>query len=270
MKAFTCSTSLGEIAVRESTGNGRPILLLHGNSLGSESYLPQLTGEPGLRYRLVALDLPGHGDSPRPARPKAAYSVSGYQRIVREAASGLGLKDPVVVGHSMGGHVALQAIAGGMSISGLLVFGTPPLGSPPNLDAAFHLDLIGDAFRATLSDSDIERMVRAWMPEGTPPPPYYARSVRATDPAARELIGVSLGGNGYADERMVLLSLRCRAAVVLGQRDRIVNADYVRGLSIDNLWRGGPQFLPGAGHCPQFDTPEAFNSLLAEFLADLP
>ena len=270
MKEYTGHTSLGDVAIRESDGGGRSVLLIHGNSLGAESFMPQLSGEPGARLRLISFDFPGHGGSPRAANPVATYSASGYCRIIREVVSLLGIQRPVVVGHSLGGHMALQAIAAGFAVSGLMVLGTPPLGGNADFATAFQQGAGELAFRGHLSDSDIERMAGAFMPEGVQPPPYYARSIRATDPAARELLGISISAHGVADEKAALMTLRCPAAMVLGERERVVNLDYVRGLSISNLWRGGPQIVRGAGHCPQYDNEADFNRLLAEFLADVP
>ena len=58
------------------------------------------------RYTCIALDMPGHGASrPQPARS----SIEGYGQVVNELRAHLGLERPVLVGHSMGGRVALEA-----------------------------------------------------------------------------------------------------------------------------------------------------------------
>ena len=50
-----------QIAFVESTGTGRPVVLLHGNSSSSRVWQPLLAGPFGQRFRCLALDLPGHG-----------------------------------------------------------------------------------------------------------------------------------------------------------------------------------------------------------------
>jgi len=270
MKMSFCKTSLGKVAVRDSEGAKGAVLLIHGNSLSSESYDRQLAGEPGKRWRLVAFDLPGHGDSPPPAEPEPTYTLAGYSRIAREVAAALGLRKPVVVGHSLGGHIALEAVADGFEISGLFVFSTPPLRDARDFPAAFHLELVGDVlFRARVTDSEIAKVAELIMPAGVQPPPYYARSIAATDPAARGVMGVALKRDTFANEQATLESIRCPAAVLLGELERIVNIEYVQGLRLSHLWRGSVQFVPGAGHNPQYDNPEAFNALLTEFLLPL-
>ena len=270
MKMSFVQTSLGKVAVRDSEGARGAVLLIHGNSMSSESYEPQLAGAPGRRWRLVAFDLPGHGDSPRPADPERTYSLAGYSRIVREVAASLGLHTPVLVGHSLGGHVALEAAANGFETSGLLVFSTPPLRDGRDFPVAFHLDLVGDVFfRARITDTEISKVAALIMPAGVQPPPYYARSIRATDPAARGVMGAALKRDPFANEQETLESIGCPSAVVLGELERIVNVEYVLGLGLSHLWHGSVQRVPGAGHNPQYDNPEAFNAVLTEFLLSL-
>jgi pimeloyl-ACP methyl ester carboxylesterase len=176
----------------------------------------------------------------------------------------------VVVGHSLGGHIALEAVAKGLEISGLFVFSTPPLRDARDFPAAFHLELVGDVlFRASVTEAEISKVAGLIMPIGVQPPPYYARSIRVTDPDARGVMGAALKRDSLADERATLESIPCPAALVLGELEQIVNIQYVQSLGLSNLWRGSVQFVPGAGHNPQYDNPEAFNAVLSDFLRPL-
>src|SRR6266545_2733694 len=92
------------LAVREWPSGGPSILLLHG--LASSSHIWDLVA-PRLapRFRVVAYDQRGHGLS---GKPSSGY---GFDRLVADAAAvirSLGLRRPVVVGHSWGANVALQ------------------------------------------------------------------------------------------------------------------------------------------------------------------
>ena len=57
------STSHGSIVVEEAGDGDLPVLLIHGNSLSREVFRKQLGGALSRKYRLVAFDLPGHGES---------------------------------------------------------------------------------------------------------------------------------------------------------------------------------------------------------------
>lgn len=92
----------------QEAGRGEPLLLLHG--LGAWSYsfrhnLPALAR----RYRALALDLPGFGFSDRPA--EGDYTVGGQARAVGAFMDALRIPSATVLGHSMGGAVALHLAA---------------------------------------------------------------------------------------------------------------------------------------------------------------
>lgn len=59
MKSHEIETSHGRIAIRESRGNGTPLLMIHGNSSAGAIFAPQLEGEIGRNWRVIAPDLRG-------------------------------------------------------------------------------------------------------------------------------------------------------------------------------------------------------------------
>ncbi|WKW96682.1 alpha/beta hydrolase [Rhodococcus aetherivorans] len=85
-------------------GEGPALLLLHGigdNSSTWREVIPHLAR----RYTVIAPDLLGHG---RSDKPRSDYSVAGYANGVRDLLSLLGIERVTVVGHSLGGGVAMQ------------------------------------------------------------------------------------------------------------------------------------------------------------------
>jgi pimeloyl-ACP methyl ester carboxylesterase len=91
------------------TGRGGPALVwLHGALCSQADWVGSVAHFAG-RHRCIALDLPGHGASP--AGP-AAIGIQAYARIVRDLCAALALDDVVLIAHSMGCRVALQAAVG--------------------------------------------------------------------------------------------------------------------------------------------------------------
>ena len=98
-----------DVDVGPERADHRPALLfIHGALCAHGDWAPSIDHFSD-RHRCVALDLPGHGASP--ARPEA-IGIAPYARIVRDLAAALGLHDVVLVAHSMGCRVALQAAVG--------------------------------------------------------------------------------------------------------------------------------------------------------------
>ena len=107
MKTQKIEAPNGAIAVHESAGQGPPVVLIHGNSSSSRAFSRQLEGPLGRRVRLVAVDLPGHGESDD-AKDLSAYSLPGHARAVRAVVEALDLHEARFVGWSLGGHVTLE------------------------------------------------------------------------------------------------------------------------------------------------------------------
>lgn len=97
------------VAVEGGNPDGPPIVLLHGYSQSSLSFLPQFA-DPLLAktYRLVALDLRGHGASGKPWTPASYAGSKPWGDDVHAVVTQLGLKKPLVVGWSFGGYVAMH------------------------------------------------------------------------------------------------------------------------------------------------------------------
>ena len=98
MTVQTVPTDYGRVAYRVSGGNGPTVVFIHGNSSSSSTWAPQLDRE--LR--------------PRHCRRRA------------------------LIGWSLGGHIALEALTIMDDLRGVAVFGTPPVGIPPRMEDAFH------------------------------------------------------------------------------------------------------------------------------------
>ena len=74
---YHLSTSHGLIVAEEAGRGDLPVLLIHGNSLSREVFRKQLGGALSRKYRLVAFDLPGHGDSSDALRRCHTYTLPG-------------------------------------------------------------------------------------------------------------------------------------------------------------------------------------------------
>jgi pimeloyl-ACP methyl ester carboxylesterase len=257
------------IAVYESAGAGPGVLLIHGNSSSAKAFSPQLDGSPGASLRLVAIDLPGHGASERASDPDRAYTLPGYARVVRDVVDEMRLGDAVIVGWSLGGHIALEASALLPQASGFFIFGTPPLAFPPAADAFLPTPAMGSTFRADLTSEEMDAYAAAFFRPGFGRiPESFLADVRATDKRVRSALGASIAPDGYADEAAIVARLDKPLAILQGAEEQLVNPAYFERLTMPTLWRGKVQIVAGAGHAPQWERPLDFNALLESFVAD--
>jgi pimeloyl-ACP methyl ester carboxylesterase len=102
----TARSADGAVVCFEVAGKGVPtIVLVHGWALDRhvwDGQAPSLSG----RYRVVTLDLAGHGES---AGSRSAWTMAAFGEDVKAVVEAVGAREVVLVGHSMGGPVVLEA-----------------------------------------------------------------------------------------------------------------------------------------------------------------
>lgn len=105
-------------------GSGSPIVFLHGMGMTAATWDAVAEILAG-RHTVLALDLPGHGDSPRPEEP-AAFTRDAALADIDEVLASLDAS-PILVGHSLGGYLALAHAATRPEASrGIVVLNTGP------------------------------------------------------------------------------------------------------------------------------------------------
>jgi pimeloyl-ACP methyl ester carboxylesterase len=269
MKTHLVDTPNGRIAAHESAGRGQAAVLFHGNSASSRAFAKQLDGPLGQRFRLIALNLPGHGASDDAADP-ALYSVKAQARTLLAAVNALGLADAHFVGWSLGGHFVLELAPDLPRAHGFLTFGTPPLAFPPMMELAYMPNpAMGVGFTETISHEQAEAYVASFFACGfSDIPVFFLEDALRADGRARAGVHASFAPGGYCDEAIVVRELKAPLAVLHGAEDQLVNGAYFATLTMPTLWRGAAHTTPGAGHAPQWEAPQALDALVAAFLEE--
>lgn len=228
----------------EVFGRGKPVLFIHG-WLGSWRYWVPTMEELSVRRRAYALDLWGFGDSDKAGR---YYSLDAYVKLVKGFLDKLGVVHPTLVGHALGGVVALKFAAENPDwVDQVMAVSVPLIGEAINRPLA-NFSGNGDALvklaarRARFSEVEME--------------------VRKTDATAvSSTVNLAMG----SDLRPVLPPLEIPVLLVYGGNDPFVKPpeaswlrycdDNVRAISLD-----------GAQHFPMLEEQNKFNRLLKQFL----
>jgi pimeloyl-ACP methyl ester carboxylesterase len=229
----------------EARAGASPVLLVHGAGASSAIWMMTMA-RVARRAHVVAIDLPGHGPSPRPAGGVAALSISAYRDAVGGLAATLCLGPSVLVGHSMGALVAIEAaLAWPDKVRGLVL-----CGAAPRLP-------VRDALLVLLRDEPAR--VPAWMAE-------HALSPGARPPVRRGFIAAGI----VTDPDVTLADFEAVRATDLGDR--------VGGLAGPVLWLDGAddgivapaagrpgevRSLEGVGHLVPIEAPEAVAEAVA-------
>ena len=251
-------------------GRGRPVIYVHGAKSSVFDFLLSLADRVAVRYTAVAFDRPGAGFSGRAA--KDGGSPQAQAAVLRAAAAELGLRRPILLGHSFGAAVALAwALDAPGEVAAVVTLGgyVLPLGGPPPWVVAVArsrmlLKALGVIARSRFGRPLVDGALRrVFFPD--PPPADYAcvAPVIALDDA--RLV------NDGEDRKSAETGLRALApryqgldipvVIVVGEQDRVVPPR-----SSFELHRMLPHSalvpLTATGHMPQFTRPDAVMAAL--------
>ncbi len=254
-------------------GSGRPLVLLHGITLRHDVWAPQFH-QLADRYRVIAVDLRGHG---RSTAGSAGYGIPRLSDDLATLLTSLDLHGAVVVGHSMGGMTVMQFCGDhpdvlAERVAGLVFVATrahqvlPPYVDRGARDLVRRGQAMLDAGRPLPARSQLgDRIVR--LAFGDRPSSTAVRIVaemgESMEPAA--LVG-SVGGLIEHDARAALRATSTPSMVIVGTRDLLTPVPAGRHLA-HLLPDCDFVVLPRAGHQLMQERPDELAELLDGFVA---
>lgn len=243
--------------------NDPTVVFIHGNSLSSKTYSKQLEN---LNIPMVAIDLPGHGESDRFTEYENKYCLPGYINSVKEVIQAVNLKEYILIGHSLGGHIAIEASEELNGTKGIMIFGTPAIGIPPEMAKMFLPNpLMNHFFSPQISPPDANALAREIVFDNDSLVLELSDYLLETDGNARLNLGASIGKGQFKDEKNILKNANYKVAIVHGDKDTLVNSDYINSLDVNNLWKNRIHLITECGHTPQLEQSQQFNDLVTDF-----
>jgi len=258
-----------------TAGSGPALLLLHGITNSSETW-ERAASLLSDRFTLIAPDLLGHGQS---ATPRGDYSLGAHASGARDVANALGHERVTVVGHSLGGGIAMQfayqfperterlvlVSSGGLGRDVHLLLRAASLPGAdyvlPALTSRRLVDLgrgIGGLLgRVGLEPGgDVSVLARGFASlDNAGSRQAFLHTVRAV---------IEPGGQRVSANDRLALAARLPTLIVWGERDSIIPVAH--GAAAHEAMPGSRfEVFEGAGHMPHDDDPFRFAALLTEF-----
>ncbi|MFB9992302.1 alpha/beta fold hydrolase [Deinococcus oregonensis] len=225
----------------DATGQGEPMVLIHGLS-GSSRWWRRNVPVFSQSHRVYVLDLAGYGG----ARRQRSLGVREDAALIAAWLDNQQLQNVTLIGHSMGGHIALHVAAlRPVRINTLVLACASGLLDGHPVRVALQLPRAVITGRKSFVPRILLDAARAGLPN----------MWRST---------VHLLGDNILD---VLPSLNVRTLVIWGARDALVPARLGRALAAAIPGARYEQ-IAGAGHVVMVDAPERFNSLVLDFLRE--
>jgi pimeloyl-ACP methyl ester carboxylesterase len=249
-------------------GGGPPVVLVHG-WLSSSRVWDRLAGRLAQRFTVYTLDLPGFGESDKPL---SGYGIRNGSRLLYAFCAHFGLTRASVVGHDLGGNMAVKLAADHPDVVGRLVLVATPadedqIDLPTPLWLA-TLPLIGPIF---YSVGRVVRPLRAlWMRpfvlEAEDLPDEAVEDASMSTPAAMsKTLSISrreISGGRLARQARIL---KVPMLLISGEEDQIVDPQAV-GAWARSADRAEVVLLDGCGHLPMVERTAEFNAQVLAFL----
>jgi pimeloyl-ACP methyl ester carboxylesterase len=248
------STTHGTLFVAQS-GQGPPLVCVHGAG-GSHEYWGYQRRDLAAIGRVIALDLPGHGRSPG----EGAAQVATYSAALLAALDALELEQAILLGHSMGGAVALwTALHAPARVRGLALLST---GARLPVMPALFAYLEQGQFTAA-----VEAIVQRSFGHAAPPQARAAarQTFLRTPPA---VLSADLHACAAYTVRERLGDIACPTLVVCGDEDAVTPLKFSHTLH-QQIAGAALVVVPGAGHMALLEQPEVVNAALRNFVGPI-
>ena len=265
------------IAYRQAGSTGPVVMLVHGMASGAGSWdrvLPLL----GKRCQVIAPDLLGHGESDKPK--VADYSLGAYASGVRDLLTALGHERATIVGHSLGGGIALQfayqfpercerlvlVSSGGL---GREVAAVLRAATVPGFEQI--LRLFSASWFTGAGAGAAKLLRRVGLEPGTDAKQSW-RSLRslADGPTRAAFTAtvrsvIAAGGQRVSAVDRLYLAAAVPTLIVWGDSDRIIPVAHAEATHA-RIPGSRLEIVEGAGHYPHRDDPDRFAAALLDFI----
>lgn len=265
----------GERVAYLDEGSGEVILLLHGIAGSSQTWRP-LIRPLSRKYRVLAPDLLGHGNS---TKPRSDYSLGAFSVLMRDLLNELGIDRATIVGHSLGGGIAMQFVYQHPDhVARLVLIGSgglgPDVGLPLRLASLPGAELVLPLIAPRKVTSAGERVL-AWLRKSGVESPrgeelwrhYSSLSDGPTRQAFLRTLRAVVDHRGQSVSALNRLNVRTDFPVlaIWGDRDAIIpvqHAHAAREVRPDVRL----EVLTDVGHFPHAERPAQVAELIDDFI----
>jgi pimeloyl-ACP methyl ester carboxylesterase len=255
----------------QSAGQGRRmIFFVHGNSQSLDCWSELIKIHIlNLNFRLVTLDLPGHGNSFRSNDIHKDYSFKGMAEHLKIFLAKYEKEEFMIVANCFGANLVGEIGQDLKSCKGLVLLSPSVLGNMLTLENVLKPN---PNIKALSIPAPTDEQIDLYLEDaGSNLSPQLRdvlkSSFRKTDPHFRTLFAESVEKKNYADELDLLEKSGVPAAVVFGRDDKVFYTDYLDKVPFPK-WKDKTNLIDNSGHFPQLDQPLALSKLIKEFAED--
>ncbi|MEQ8903752.1 alpha/beta hydrolase [Ekhidna sp.] len=234
------------------------LVCLHGNSSSSAVF----NDLRGAFDDVHTITFPGHSGNFY-SNPESDYSLNELRAFaIRHIPQD---KPFILIGNSLGGHIALEVAPSLKNCTGLVLFASPPLKRPLNIEEAFMpTEVLGTFLDAHPTFESIKSSIESLCVDNSIVK-LLVNDFKKTDPKFREVLAKSIADGELMDEVKILEKLTIPVYVIHGKQDPTPNIGYIRKLKgINKIFE-----IDNCGHYASLDSPEKFIKIIKEVIQEV-
>ena len=241
------------------TGNGIPLVLVHGFLGSSDMWEPQINFFKD-NFRVIAPALPGFGNS---SAINSCNSIECMAKTILSLLEKKEIKNFNLLGHSMGGMIVQEMTKlAGDKILKLICYGTGPIG---NIPGRFQtIDQSREKLKINGLNDTAYRIAKTWFIEEDKAKYFYlcneAGKKTSIEAADNGLVAMK-NWNGVTN----LKNIKIETLIVWGDQDKAYNFNQIKTLN-DNIPNSDLKVMKGCSHNAHLEKPDEFNTVIEEFL----
>ncbi|MBS0267157.1 MAG: alpha/beta fold hydrolase [Planctomycetes bacterium] len=248
-----------------ASGHGLPVVLLHGFPL-NHTIWRAVESDLSDTFQIIAPDLRGHGSSPAPA---GIYEMSLLAADVLGLLDDIGIRQAAILGHSLGGYVALAAWR--IAPERILGFGLVASHALADTEEGRQgrrrmADQVAAEGPQVAATAMLPKVFSPDLPLTSPIVDQVRTMILST--SATGIIGTQLGMAARPDSTELLASIHVPALVLAGEKDQIVPLARAQ-TTASTLPRGTLSVINNVGHMPMLESPGDTTAALRCFLNQL-
>jgi pimeloyl-ACP methyl ester carboxylesterase len=246
------------------TGNSNPVIFLHAFPLTADMWLRQ---HDGLRNRIISFDFPGFG---RSIEVEEGDGFNGYIEALINMMDKLSIESAVLAGCSMGGYVAMEALAQHPGrIRGLILSNTRMGADTEAAKENRHTQRaeVLEHGTSTLIEAMLPKLVAPGTQDSNPGLLHQLRAIMGSSPAH----GIAEGLQAMAmrrDSEKVLTDTSIPVCIIAGAEDQLIPVSEAEAMH-EVIAESELHVLEGSGHLSCMEQPKIFNTIVSDFIAKM-
>lgn len=247
------------------------IFFIHGNSGSSATWHLQLDSSLLSEYRLIAIDLPGHGNSQEPTEPNLAYSPIELGSFLAEAVSILVDKRPfIVAGFSFGTNLVGEMMLHQPNSKGIILISSCVVSSIQDLQQVFLPNPLGTMlFNDSYTEAELDNFANeCFLKKDQNELNQFRYDFSKTKFPFRSTLGKKAAEGAVNNEIELLNKAGYPVLFIFGKEDKILNVDYLDAIEL-NKWQSCIHKIAVSGHFVHVDQSDRCNLLIHNYASEM-